>query len=67
MSWTRRTDPGWYGSVSRYSAQDVAWLLAEPRASYLLALGSDDGEPAYRLFHEALAEHLRTRHPEFDV
>lgn len=41
--------------TDHYAAQDVAWLLSERRAMNLL----DATGNAYRLFHEALREHLR--------
>ncbi|WP_221329194.1 WD40 repeat domain-containing protein [Actinoplanes sp. L3-i22] len=41
--------------TDRYTAQDVAWLLGERRAVHLL----DVTDRTFRLFHEALREHLR--------
>jgi WD40 repeat protein len=46
--------------TARYAGQDVAWLLDERRAVHLLAVAEDvTAGPTYRLFHEALGEHLR--------
>jgi hypothetical protein len=47
-----------------YQAQDVRWLLQDTSAPNLLQPAElDDGTLAWRLFHEALAEHLRHELP----
>jgi WD40 repeat protein len=42
----------------RYSTDDVAWLL-DSAAGYLVDSGGENGKPTYRIFHQALIEHLR--------
>ena len=42
----------------RYDTNDLAWLL-ESAAGYLIESGDEDGQPVYRIFHQALIEHLR--------
>ena len=42
----------------RYGTDDLAWLL-DSAASYLVESGSEHGPPVYRIFHQALIEHLR--------
>jgi WD40 repeat protein len=42
--------------TARYAVQDVAWLLGERRAVHLLTAAEGS---SFRLFHEALGEHLR--------
>jgi AAA ATPase domain len=51
-----------------YEAADTRWLLESP-ARRLLAQHDLRGLPAYRLFHEAMAEYLRkiTPLPEYEV
>jgi len=50
--------------TASYTAADVGWLLSDTTASDLLTrvevADGAAGAVAYRLFHEALAEHLRT-------
>ena len=41
-----------------YSCNDLAWLL-DSAAGYLVESGDEHGQPVYRLFHQALIEHLR--------
>ncbi len=43
---------------SRYSGSDLAWLL-DSAAGYLMESGAEQDQPVYRIFHQALAEHLR--------
>ncbi|WP_162596801.1 trypsin-like peptidase domain-containing protein [Streptomyces sp. NEAU-S7GS2] len=47
----------------RYDLEDVAWLL-EQAADYLIETDPTDTEPAYRLFHRALVDHLRSEQDE---
>ena len=42
----------------RYGTGDLAWLL-DSAASYLIESGGEHGQPVYRIFHQALIEHLR--------
>ena len=42
----------------RYGSVDLAWLL-DSAASYLIESGAEQDQPVYRIFHQALAEHLR--------
>ena len=42
----------------RYGTDDLAWLL-DSAASYLVESGDEHGQPVYRIFHQALIEHLR--------
>ena len=42
----------------RYGTDDLAWLL-DSAASYLVESGGEHGQPTYRIFHQALIEHLR--------
>jgi len=42
----------------RYGTDDLAWLL-DSAASYLIESGAEHGQPVYRIFHQALIEHLR--------
>ena len=42
----------------RYGTDDLAWLL-DSAASYLVESGGGYGQPVYRIFHQALIEHLR--------
>ena len=42
----------------RYGTDDLAWLL-DSAAAYLVESGSEHGQPVYRIFHQALIEHLR--------
>jgi hypothetical protein len=44
-----------------YREADVSWLLGTP-ARNLLAISEEEGRDTYRLFHPALADHLRTIH-----
>jgi WD40 repeat protein len=48
-------------SNDSYGDDDVAWVL-RAAADYLLEVPEHD-RVAYRLYHEALAEHLRSQHP----
>lgn len=51
--------------TAAYTEQDVRWLLdATPAADLLQRVDLGAGDFRYRLFHEALAEHLRTRTAE---
>jgi hypothetical protein len=45
--------------TAHYDRTDIAWLLRDARGSYFLRVTTTPDGPAYRLFHEALAEHLR--------
>ena len=47
----------------RYSSDDLAWLL-DSAASYLVESGSEHGQPVYRIFHQALINHLRLEEKE---
>ncbi|MFF0110721.1 trypsin-like peptidase domain-containing protein [Streptomyces hirsutus] len=47
----------------RYGLEDVAWLL-EQAADYLIETDPTGTEPAYRLFHQALIDHLRPEQDE---
>ena len=42
----------------RYGTDDLAWLL-DSAAGYLIESGGERGQPVYRIFHQALIEHLR--------
>ena len=42
----------------RYSNDDLAWLL-DSAASYLVEDGGEHAQSVYRIFHQALIEHLR--------
>ena len=42
----------------RYGTDDLAWLL-DSAAGYLVESGGEHGQPVYRIFHQALIEHLR--------
>jgi hypothetical protein len=42
-----------------YRIDDLAWLLSGA-AAYLVESGGEHGQPTYRIFHQALIEHLRT-------
>jgi hypothetical protein len=42
----------------RYNTNDLAWLL-DSAAGYLVESGDEDSRPLYRIFHQALIEHLR--------
>jgi len=42
----------------RYGTDDLAWLL-DGADGYLVESGSEHGQPVYRIFHQALIEHLR--------
>jgi WD40 repeat protein len=45
-----------------YGDEDVEWLL--DHAGAFILMSSEQGRTVYRLFHEALAEHLRPAEPE---
>jgi len=47
----------------RYGTDDLAWLLGSA-ASYLVESGGEHGRPAYRIFHQALIDHLRPKDNE---
>ena len=47
----------------RYGTEDLAWLL-DSAASYLVESGGEHGQPVYRIFHQALIEHLRPEEKE---
>jgi len=47
----------------RYSTEDLAWLL-DSAAGYLVESGGEHGQPLYRIFHQALIEHLRPERKE---
>ena len=47
----------------RYGTDDLAWLL-DSAAGYLVESGSEHGQPVYRIFHQALIEHLRPEEKE---
>ena len=47
----------------RYGTEDLAWLL-DSAASYLVESGGEQGQPVYRIFHQALIEHLRPQEKE---
>jgi hypothetical protein len=48
--------------TSAYTEQDVRWLLTStPAVDLLQSVELGDADTRYRLFHEALAEHLRER------
>ena len=47
----------------RYGTDDLAWLL-DSAAGYLVESGDEDGQPVYRIFHQALIEHLRPQDKE---
>ena len=42
----------------RYGSDDLIWLL-DSAASYLIESSDEHGQPTYRIFHQALIEHLR--------
>jgi hypothetical protein len=42
-----------------YADGDPIWLLRSAAADYVVEGGREDGEPVYRVFHRALADHLR--------
>jgi len=44
---------------SRYSTDDLAWLL-DSATDYLIDADIEDGQSVYRIFHRALLEHLRS-------
>jgi hypothetical protein len=47
--------------TGHYGAQDVRWLLRDTTAANLLqSTELDEGQVAWRLFHQALAEYLRS-------
>ena len=46
------------GAPRRYGTDDLAWLL-DSAAGYLVESGGEHGQPVYRIFHQALIEHLR--------
>jgi WD40 repeat protein len=52
--------------TARYADHDVRWLRDTTIGTLLQATELEDSV-AYRLFHEALAEHLRTMRPERDA
>ncbi len=45
-------------SASNYTSSDIDWLI-EVAGFYIVESASNDGRSTYRLYHEALAEHLR--------
>ncbi len=47
----------------RYGTDDLAWLL-DSAADYLVESGSEHGQSGYRIFHQALIEHLRPEEKE---
>ena len=47
----------------RYGTDDLAWLLGSA-AGYLVESGGEHGQPVYRIFHQALIEHLRPEEKE---
>jgi len=47
----------------RYDTEGLAWLL-DSAAGYLVESGDEDGRPVYRVFHQALIEHLRPQAKE---
>jgi WD domain, G-beta repeat len=47
----------------RYGTDDLAWLL-DSAAAYLIESGGEYGQPVYRIFHQALIEHLRPESKE---
>lgn len=47
----------------RYRTDDLAWLL-DSAAGYLVESGDEHGQPVYRIFHQALVEHLRPQDKE---
>ena len=47
----------------RYGSVDLAWLL-DSAAGYLIESGDEHGQPVYRIFHQALIEHLRPEDKE---
>src|SRR2546429_171573 len=47
----------------RYGTDDLAWLL-DSAAGYLVESGGEHGQPVYRIFHQALIEHLRPEEKE---
>jgi WD40 repeat protein len=47
----------------RYGTDDLAWLL-DSAADYLVETRTEDGPPVYRIFHQALIDHLRPEHKE---
>lgn len=49
----------------RYTQGDVTWLLDHAGAYLVEAL--EDGRSVYRLYHEALAEHLRAGFDDLDM
>jgi len=49
----------------RYTQGDVTWLLEHAGAYVVEAV--EDGHSAYRLYHEALAEHLRADFDDLDI
>ena len=42
----------------RYGTDDLAWLL-DSAAGYVVESGGEHDQPVYRIFHQALIEHLR--------
>jgi len=62
-------DELWAGMASalaaprRYGTDDLAWLL-DNAADYLVEAGGEHDQPVYRIFHQALIEHLRPEEKE---
>ena len=62
-------DELWAGMASalaiprHYGTDDLAWLL-DSAAGYLVESGGEHGPPMYRIFHQALIEHLRPEDKE---
>ena len=52
-----------FAAPSRYGTEDLAWLL-DSASDYLVESGTEDDQPVYRIFHQALIEHLRPGHQE---
>ena len=48
----------------RYGIDDLAWLL-DSAAAYLIESGEPHGYPTYRVFHQALIDHLRRPDKEY--
>jgi WD40 repeat protein len=47
----------------RYGSDDLAWLLSSA-AAYLIESSDEYSQPTFRLFHQALIEHLRPQDKE---
>jgi WD40 repeat protein len=46
-----------------YSDGDIRWLLSDVRAKAYVTEAEENGRSVFRLYHQALAKHLRAVHP----